>query len=102
MGPKRNFSMEGPLAVREVLGSFTFRLSDGQVWSARNMKSANRGPETPDQWQDEGAPVPPEQPVDPRRSQRKNKGIPPQRHTHTHIDFGMRLTPRWVSAWKGP
>ncbi len=97
--PKGTSPWKGPLVVRDVLGSFTFRLSDGQVWSARNMKSAIRDPEIPDQWQDEDAPVPPEQPVDtPRRSRRKNKGVPPQRliNTWTHIVFGMRLSPRRV------
>ncbi len=101
MGPKGNISVEraSQLVVRDVLGSFTFRLSDGQVWSARNMKSAVRDPEIPDQWQDEDAPVPPEKPADaPRRSRRKNKGIPPQRliNSWTHIVFGMRLSPRRV------
>ncbi len=36
--PKGCSRYRGPLRVMEVLGHFTFRLSDGQRWSARSMK----------------------------------------------------------------
>ncbi len=52
------------------------------------MNSAVREQEIPDQRQDEDAPVPPEQPVDPpRRSQRRkqlNSTPASHRHTHSH------------------
>ncbi len=99
LGPKRNISVERAPGSKGRFRQLHLQAERGQVWSARNMKSAIRDPEIPDQWQDEDAPFPPEQPVDThRRSQRKNKGISPQRliDTRTHIVFGMRLTPRRV------
>ncbi len=73
MGPKRSIPVETApgSSGRDVLGSFIFRLSDGQVRSARNMKSAIRDPEIPDHWQDDDAPVPPEQSADTPRGVRE-------------------------------
>ena len=73
-----------PLTVVEVLGNWTYRLSDNQVWNARKMR---RFLEPELQWIEAssaslgGAPAAPAVPPDaPRRSARENRGVPPLRY----------------------
>ncbi len=73
-----------PLVIREVLGNWTYLLSDGKVWNARRIK---RYYDPALQWatvevtvaQPEERLAPPLQPH--RRSTRVTKGIPAQRYT---------------------
>ncbi len=56
--------------VTDVLGTYTFRLSDGYVWNARRMKKWIRiRPQTEEQMPDDDTPAPapqdtPEKPLD--------------------------------------
>ncbi len=65
----------GPHTVNDVLGNFTYRLSDGQVWNARKLRRFHQEESTPL--------VPPFLPIDSdlRRSSRQNKGRPPRRYS---------------------
>ncbi len=74
-----------PLVIREVLGNWTYLLSDGKVWNARRIK---RYYEPGLQWatvetwteprQVEHRPIAPLQPF--RRSERTMKGVPLARY----------------------
>jgi hypothetical protein len=97
--PKGSSPFSSPWRVTEVLGAYTYKLDDGQVWNAKNLVKyvpkqrhdvdivADNDQQTPGP-----APIlpaPPQlphapatrQPQDtPRQSQRHNKGVPPRRY----------------------
>ena len=62
-----------PKTVTEVLGFWTFRLSDGQKWNARKLKPYRQREDTGYLLEAGGQ-------ESPRRSARKTAGIPPQRY----------------------
>ena len=84
--PKGQSPWSKPLNVLEVLGNYTYRLSDGQKWNARKMR---RFLEPTSPVLDDLDPYPPaDRPAGrpdaaqtpPRRSARENRGVPPQRY----------------------
>ena len=86
--PKGISPFTGPLEVQEVLSYYTFRLSNGKIYNARRLKLFKKKkityyslPESETK-SSEGIQSADEeigQPPPPRRSSRKNLGVPPQR-----------------------
>ncbi len=67
--PKGQTPFSEPRRVTEVLGNYTYRLSDGQVWNARKLVRHRRRPQAIEM---DLAPSP-------RRSRRRTHGLPPVR-----------------------
>ena len=65
-----------PRKIIEVLGNYTYRLSDGQVWNARRLVRARTGP-TAIEMEGPERPEEARQPL--RQFSRKTRGIPPSR-----------------------
>ena len=88
----------GPLEVKEVISYFKFLLSDGKVYNARRLKLFRRrtvqtqsldevslhghnNQAEPANGNQEASSDAETSPPQPRRSERANKGVPPQRYT---------------------
>ena len=73
--------------MKEVLGNYAYRLSDGQTWNARKMR---RFLEPELSWDDTAA-APDSQaaPTEPRRSTRDNRGVPPLRYPNDFVNGFM-------------
>ena len=63
-----------PLQIVEILGRWTYKLSDGKVWNARKLRKVHSPPQPATVLLGEEAPAP-----EPRRSSRSTKGKPPIR-----------------------
>ncbi len=48
--PKGTSPWKGPLVIEQVLGTYTFRVSDGQVWNSRSLKHWRAAAVQPDEW----------------------------------------------------
>ena len=76
--PKGRSPWSQPLTVVNVLGNWTFELSDGNVWNARRMRHyIDEAPNI--QHRDEKLVLPSSSLQQPRRSNRTNMGLPPRR-----------------------
>lgn len=69
-----------PLIVKQYMGKWTYKLSDGQVWNAKRLRHVydplpGQAAIPTDIGHEEPAP----EPLIPRRSSRQNFGVPPQR-----------------------
>ena len=78
--PKGTSPFTSPFKIIEVIGNYTYRLDDNQIWNAKNLVRYVR----PQRRQDTDMEfnvldVPPMPPL--RRSARYNKGVPPLRYT---------------------
>ncbi len=83
--PKGTSPWSKPVTITEVLGFWTYRLSSGSVWNAAKLRRVYElsEPETEliHNYDDDVVPVVPPPPVPLRRSERRNKGVPPQRYS---------------------
>lgn len=78
--PKGRSPYSDPIKVIEVLGNYTYRLADNSIWNARKLRRFHETHE-PVTTDFAVGPAPPIAPAQLRRSQRTNKGIPPQRYS---------------------
>ncbi len=76
--PKGTSPFTSPFKITAILGNYTYKLDDGQIWNAKNLVRY-----VPKQRQDVQI-VADDQlmpaPEQPRRSDRHNKGVPPRRY----------------------
>lgn len=82
--PKGTTPWSKVYTITEVLGFFTYRLSSGSVWNARKLRHVydQQTEMTCPLGSDPPAVLPVPQPaIQPRRSQRRNFGVPPRRYT---------------------
>ena len=77
--PKGHSPWSEPKVIEQVLGYYTYKLSDGQVWNARKIKPfrITTTRQSPDQAPGQ---TPPPQPPQLRRSTRANQGLQPERY----------------------
>jgi hypothetical protein len=76
-----------PMKIIEVLGNWTYRLSDGQKWNARMMRHYYSPPEYQTELELINEETPMHQPHWLRRSSRRNHGVPPERFINSKGDI---------------
>ena len=82
--PKGHSPFSKPRRIpNQVLGDYTYRLDNGQVWNARKLVRLRVPPPRYIEaiWNDEPA----TQPHRPRRSTRSNRGQPPPKYMHSYM-----------------
>ena len=82
--PKGHSPFSKPHRIAKVLGDYTYRLDNGQVWNARKLVRLRLPPPRYIEaiWNDEPAP---QQLHRPRRSTRSNRGQPPLKYMHSYM-----------------
>ena len=90
--PKGSSPFSPPKRVVEVLGNYTYRLSDGQVWNARRLARHREEPTSIAMEPDSGRPPRRRAThLQPRRSNRRSRGCPPIRYPHGSSRRGMMV-----------